>query len=173
MQPQMSSAYELSPQQKLLFNRGLEKNACGIALELDDVDPAKVKRVLGQLVERHEILRTHFQRRTGMKFPFQVVRQDSDISWSDADLAGLSAAEQRAKIAELLGDKSKINIESGPVFHATLATLDAHRTVLALTCSAFIVDLKSLDNLGEEFLSLYSGASLAEEVLQYADFSEW
>src|SRR5262249_35985959 len=96
-----------------------------------------------------------------------------DISWSDADLAGLSAAEQRAKIAELLGDKSKINIESGPVFHATLATLDAHRTVLALTCSAFIVDLKSLDNLGEEFLSLYSGASLNEEVLQYADFSEW
>src|ERR1041385_8879415 len=132
MQSQTNAAYELSPQQKLLFNRNLERTTSGIAVPLQGAEPEKVKHVTQQLLERHEILRTTFQRRTGMKFPFQVVGEECEISWSETDLSSLAERRQREEVSVLLGDRSVINIESGPVFSCTLVKLSAARYVLVM-----------------------------------------
>ena len=84
MQPQMSAGYELSPQQKQLFAQNQEKTAIGVAISMaGKVDVGRIRAAVQGLVDRHEILRTSFQRRTGMKFPFQVVNERADLSWTD------------------------------------------------------------------------------------------
>jgi amino acid adenylation domain-containing protein len=174
MQPQMSAAYELSPQQRLLFGLHRENSVVGLAILLEGkADSDKLRQAVQSLVDRHEILRTSFQRRTGMRFPFQVVNESGSVAWEEVDLQQLSANEQRARIGELLGEGSKINIETGPALIARLARLGSDRHVLAFTFTILCVDDASLNNLFSEIKALYSGESLAEEVVQYADYSEW
>src|SRR5579863_4115871 len=174
MQSPMSAGYELSPQQKLFFERGRESATAGLAILLEGpVDAGKVRGALQQLVDRHEILRTCFQRRTGMKFPFQLVQETALLSWEELDLVAMAPAAQRLRIQELLGDSSRIDIERGPVLVARLATLGAGKHALLLTCSALCVDDASLNRFFSDFSAIYAGTALAEDVLQYADYSEW
>jgi len=174
MQPQMSAAYELSPQQRLFFEQGRESAVAGLAISLQgQIEAGKVRGALQQLLTRHEILRTSFQRRTGMKFPFQVVQEPGTLSWEELALSTLDKAQQIARIQDFLRDSSQIDLEKGPVFHARLATLGADRHVLALTLSALCVDDVTLSRLFSEFQTLYTGAPAGEDALQYADYSEW
>jgi len=81
MSASMSAGYELSPQQKILFTQCRHAAVAGLALLLEgEADPEKVRSALQALVQRHEILRTRFQRRTGMKFPFQVVSDEASFA---------------------------------------------------------------------------------------------
>jgi len=67
MSSQMSAGYELSPQQKQIFAQKQEHAAAGVPLLFDDgASPEKLKDALTALVERHEIMRSVFPRRTGM-----------------------------------------------------------------------------------------------------------
>ena len=174
MQPQMSTGYELSPQQKQFSEQGRETAVGGSAILLEgETDLDQMRKALGALVARHEILRTRFQRRAGMKFPFQVVEASSELSWDEVDLSSLATAEQNSRIHDFLRHSTQINIEKGPVLHARLAKLGAGRHALVLTFSALCVDDASLNILFSELATLYLGAALPEEVLQYADYSEW
>src|SRR5438128_930601 len=174
MPTQMSAGYELSPQQRQLFAQNREHTVSGVAILLQGkVDPAKARAACRALIERHEILRTSFQRRTGMKFPFQVVGNHGELTWGEVDLSGVNEAEQRLRIEHLLNDSSKIHVEKGVVFHATLTRLGAERNVLALTLSCLFADDASLNAMASEWSAIYSGQPLSEEVLQYADYSEW
>jgi amino acid adenylation domain-containing protein len=173
MQPQMNTGYELSPQQKQIFGQALENATVSLAILLEcAVDISKLQQVLQSLIDRHEILRSSFQRRTGMRFPFQVVAQSAELSWNEVDLSTLGEDQQKSQIEALLGDGSKIDIEKGPVFHASFAKLVGH-AALVLTFSALCVDDDSLNKVLAELKILYSGTKLPEEVLQYADYSEW
>src|SRR5260370_4779872 len=134
MQSQMSAGYELSPQQKRIFGPGVENASAGLAILLEGViEPRKIKQIVQALVNRHEILRTTFQRRTGMKFPFQVVQERAEVSWDEVDLNALGRSEQGLRIQELLGASSKLDIEMGPVTHSYGAKLGKNRTDLVLT----------------------------------------
>ena len=174
MQSQMSAGYELSPQQRQIFWRQREYTTVGLAILLEgNANVASLREGIQALVDRHEILRTSFQRRAGMKFPFQVVQERAELPWNEIDLSALPDSRQRSRIEELLGDASKINIESGPVVWAGLVKLDAGRHVLALTFSSLCVDRSSLNNLFSEIQTHLAGTTLAHDILQYADYSEW
>ncbi len=174
MSASMSAGYELSPQQKILFTQGRHAAVAGLALLLEgEADPEKVRSALQALVQRHEILRTRFQRRTGMKFPFQVVSDEASFAWDEVDFSSLGVEEQQSRISLLLADSSEIDVENGPVLHARLVKLTPRRHALMLTISALCVDDASLNQIHGEFGSLYAGDALASEVLQYADYSEW
>jgi amino acid adenylation domain-containing protein len=173
MQAQMSAAYELSPQQRQIFTRHREKDAIGIAILVEGkADVTKIRDAIESVVSRHEILRTRFQRRTGMRFPFQVVSEDVQFPWVEVDLTQFSVDEQELRIKQTLEGRSKINIETGPVLSSAWADI-GNRQVLALTFSALCVDDASLGTIFSEIANVYSGEQLPEEVLQYADYSEW
>src|SRR5436190_9489602 len=174
MSASMSAGYELSPQQKLFFLQGTQATVAGLALLLEgETDSGKVRSAIQALVERHEILRTSFQRRTGMKFPFQIVSDEVSVTWDEVDFGALGAEEQQSRNSVLLADSSRIDIENGPVLHARLAKLGHHRHALILTISALCVDDASLNQISAEFGSLYAGDTVPNDVLQYADYSEW
>src|SRR3954453_14401444 len=126
-----SPGYELSPQQKLFFAQAREKLTAGIAILIEgSISPGKIRDVVKTLIARHEILRTMFQRRTGMKFPFQVVNEKGDLGWEDIDLSALSTDEQHSRVSALLRDSSWVNIDKGPVVRGQLVKLDSNRHVL-------------------------------------------
>src|SRR5204862_6874764 len=137
--------YELSPQQRQLLAQNRERAVCGVAILLQgEVDSVKAPAACQALIDRHEILRTSCQRRTGMKFPFQVVGERAELCWSEVDLSGKDDYEQRSTIDQFLNGSSKIDFQKGVVFHATLARLAPEQSVLALTVSCLCTDDASL-----------------------------
>ena len=170
----MNAGYELSPQQRLLFAQGKEKATAGIAISLGgSLDSGGIRAALQSLIQRHEILRTTFQRRTGMKFPFQVVNEKARFTWEEVELSAVPGNEQQSRLSGLLSDSSKIDVENGPTVIGRLLKLELDRHALALTFSALCVDDASLNRLLAEFRTLCSGDVLSDDVLQYADYSEW
>ncbi len=170
----MNAGYELSPQQRQVFEQSRENETAGLAILLEGgLDVGELRQVLQVLLNRHEILRTSFQRRTGMKFPFQVVREHDELSWDEIDLSTVPESQQRSSIQELLRDSSNINFEKGPAFHCNSVKLGRDRHLLALTFSVLCVDNVSLNIIFSELRKLYSGQVVSKEVLQYADYSEW
>ena len=169
----VSSGYELSPQQKLFYAQGKESSTAGIAILVEgSKDAAKVRAVVAQIVQRHEILRTSFERRTGMKFPFQVVHEKAAFGWEEVDLSGFSTDQQHDRVAEFL-KAAPLDLEKAVVLHARLANLGSNRHALALTFSALCVDDASLNQIFAEITLLLAGQPLPDDPLQYADYSEW
>ena len=169
----VSSGYELSPQQKLFYAQGKESATAGIAIVIDGPsDPAKVRAAVGQVTQRHEILRTSFERRTGMKFPFQVVHEKAAFGWEEVDLSQFSNGQQQERVAGFL-QAARLDLEKAMVLHARLANLGSNRQALALTFSALCVDDASLNQIFAEIALLLAGRALPDDPLQYADYSEW
>ena len=101
----VTAGFQLSPQQRHFC--GLHNDAANaadhLAVRLEGpLDVAPLKQALKRVVERHEILRTTFQRSSGMKFPFQVVNANTDVRWEELDFRKLSSSEQDARIADAL-----------------------------------------------------------------------
>src|SRR5271166_1446162 len=80
---------------------------------------------LGEVVSRHEILRTIYVRQPGMSFPFQVVLDRATPSLETVNLVGLSAAEQASRIDELFGKEQvqSTGPEQAPILTAKLVSL--------------------------------------------------
>jgi len=169
----MSAGYELSPQQKQIFAQKQENATAGVALLFHDgTKGEQLRDAVTALVERHEILRSVFQRRTGMKFPFQVVRENAEFRWSELDLGATDESEQEGRVRQLVTSVA-VDIENGPLVHANWLKLGGARQVLVLAFSVLCVDEVSLDLIASEIRAHVSGRALSREVLQYADFSEW
>jgi amino acid adenylation domain-containing protein len=174
MQPQMSAGYELSPQQKQVFAQKQENATAGIALLLEgSLALEKLRLALGAVLERHESLRCTYQRRPGMKFPFQVVRDRVEVSWNELDLSSVARSEQNSHIEGLLRSSTGVNTENGPVVSATLVKLGLQRHALTLAFPSLAVDHASLNVIRSEFSAYYAGTPMSGEILQYPDYSEW
>jgi len=138
-----------------------------LALEVEGaLDVPRLKAALQQLIERHEILRTSFQRSSGMKFPFQVVHERAELKWSEQPA-------DSSEIEELLSAK-QATLEEVPSLAAALVKQVRNRNILLLSAPALCADAASLGNLFSEMLRFYAGTSpQGPDPLQYADYSEW
>src|SRR5215472_9534482 len=145
MPSQMSAGYELSPQQKQIFAQKQENATAGVALLFHDgTKGEQLRDAVTALVERHEILRSVFQRRTGMKFPFQVVRENAEFRWSELDLGATDESEQEGRVRQLVTSVA-VDVENGPVVHANWLKPGAARQVLVLAFSVLCVAAVSRD----------------------------
>jgi amino acid adenylation domain-containing protein len=177
MPEQVTAGFQLSPQQRRLC--GLKAEGASalahLALLLEGpLDRGRLQAAVTRLVENHEILRTTFQRSSGMKFPFQVVNANAQLGWEEVDLSSCDKAEQERRVQELTSKTSDMDPESMPTLRSTLAVCGKERHVLILRLPALCADSVSLRILAEQSLSLYAGEpSPAAEALQYADYSEW
>ena len=146
---------------------------CELALE-GPLDPARLKDSIREVVARHEILRTVFHRRTGVKVPFQVILDAPNFAWTAADLADLDEEAHAKRFRELAEEtKASVAIEKGPTLSVVLAQLAADTHMLALGLPAVCADWRTLQNLRDEIFQFYAGNPPHKEVMQYADISEW
>jgi amino acid adenylation domain-containing protein len=149
-----TAGFRLSPQQEQLWRNEPDgpRLSASCVIDAGGPDPAAVREAVGRLVARHEILRTTFVRRPGMKLPSQVINDRLDPAWDEGAAA--------------------IDPVRGPVVHAQLIEEGARR-LLKISVSAACADARSLALLARELRAELAGDASRAEPLQYADYAEW
>ncbi len=169
---------------KALYNLPLALRIAG------ELAPAALDAVLGEVVRRHEALRTTFHERDGQ--PVQVIAPPGPWSVPVVDLAALPAA-RRERAARRLAEAAALrpfDLGRGPLLRAALLRLGAGDHVLFLGMHHIVSDGWSLGVLVREITALYgvaagpaaaaAAAAVASSApplpplpIQYADFAVW
>ncbi|MGK4003932.1 amino acid adenylation domain-containing protein [Sorangium sp. So ce1036] len=171
----------LSPQQRRLWalhRSGTTVVTRGLIRLEGDLDPARLAGALGEVVARHEILRTAFRRDPRLKFPLQAA-SGAPPAWRRVDLGGRAAGEQEARVEALWREAARltVDLERGPLLHVWLVRRAGRLHDLLVAAPALCADAWTLDLLFGELAEAYAGVGdrrePAAEPLQYAQFSEW
>ena len=177
MQPETATSFRLSPQQERLWLAEDEPTgrSLGLFQLTGPLDTDRLREALLRVVERHEILRTTFQRQAGMRLPLQVVHRELAPQWEVHDLTGLGPDEAEARRAQLAAaaESGVWNLADGPLVRALVLSLAPDRSLLVLSVAAVCADAASVVTIAREVAAHYANASVAVEPLQYADFAEW
>ena len=144
-----------------------------------EVSPAGLGAVLGEVVRRHEALRTTFGERDGK--PVQIIAPPGRWILPLADLSGLPEEARAAESQRLAQEELErpFDLQRGPLLRATLLRLGRNEHALLLDMHHIVSDGWSMGVLVHELTALYgaalSGASptLPELPIQYADFAVW
>ncbi|GFJ83608.1 hypothetical protein Phou_077880 [Phytohabitans houttuyneae] len=166
-------------QQRLWFAEQLRPGTAeyhsALPLRLNgELDVPALAAALGQLVARHEILRTTFPDRDGVAV--QAVHAESDV---DLPVVDLSASPQRLEAVLTTEYERPFDLRVGPPLRALLVRLGPAEHVLLLTAHHIVVDGWSMGIIGTELAALYRArragepAELAPLPLQYADYAAW
>ncbi len=185
MQPEAGvEGYRLSPQQRESWELQQESEACraqcAVLIE-GEVDGETLQQALREIVNRHEILRTTFQRRPERRYPLQVIAASGVVQWQEVKLAEDNQGEKQRELDELYEDERHrgFDLEKGPLLRATLVRQTTERQVLLLRLPGVCADAWTLKNLVVETARAYAArleaaeTESAEEVTQYLQFSEW
>ncbi|WP_420127100.1 amino acid adenylation domain-containing protein [Longimicrobium sp.] len=139
-----------------------------------------LERGLGEIVRRHDALRTVFVEQGGTTR--QVIAPFAGFRLTIKDLAHLpgearEAEVQRELIAESL--ERPFDLSAGPLFRASLLRLGAEEHVLLLGQHHIVSDGWSMGVLYRELAALYEAyrdgrePPLPELAVQYADYAVW
>jgi amino acid adenylation domain-containing protein len=143
------------------------------------LEPAVLERALGEVVRRHEALRTVFPDADGA--PVQRILPPGGFPLPLDDLAGLDAGERRARLRRVAADVGgrPFDLAAGPLFRARLLRLGAEEHVLVLALHHIVSDGWSTGVLIRELRALYEAflrgrpSPLPELAVQYADWAAW
>ncbi|HJP91744.1 MAG TPA: amino acid adenylation domain-containing protein [Pyrinomonadaceae bacterium] len=156
--------YRLSPQQNRIWQvlQSGQSDAhharCAILIE-GQLNIDLLKLAIEQVVDRHEILRTTFQRLSGMDAPLQVINESGPVSLREYELA-----------------ESSFDPEESEGLQTAVVTCSPFRHVLLVVLPSLCVDRISFENLTREISRSYAacmrGEVVEDEPTQYADISE-
>ncbi|WP_420130153.1 non-ribosomal peptide synthetase [Longimicrobium sp.] len=143
------------------------------------VDAAVLERALGEVVRRHEVLRTTFNEENGT--PVQRIADYAGFSLQVEDLSGLDAVAREALVARRASEDAAqpFDLVEGPLFRAKLLRLGSDAHALLLCMHHIVSDGWSLKVLLGEISALYQAfleggeSPLAEPSVQYADVAVW
>jgi amino acid adenylation domain-containing protein len=143
------------------------------------LDPAALERALGEIVRRHEALRTVFAQVDGS--PVQVITPAGGFALPVEDLSNLGEAEREAAVTLRAAEEAArpFDLSAGPLFRAALLRLGAEDHVLLLTMHHVVSDGWSMGVLFRELSVLYEAyregreSPLPELPVQYADDAVW
>ena len=145
-------------------------------LEIDGaLDESALRAALGDLIARHETLRTRFGMRDGT--PVQLIDPPSAPSLQRVDLvAGDRASAERIARERAL---KPFDIANAAPFEAALLRHAADRHWLVLTLHHIVTDAWSLQVLVDELATLYSArhrgvpSALPALATSFANFAQW
>jgi amino acid adenylation domain-containing protein len=143
------------------------------------LDARALERALGEVVRRHEALRTTFAEMDGA--PVQVIAPFAGFALPVDDLAPLDDADREAEVRRraTAASAEPFDLAMGPLFRARLLRLGDQDHVLLIGMHHVASDGWSLGVLFRELSALYGAygngepSPLAELAVQYADFAAW
>ncbi|MDQ2869303.1 MAG: amino acid adenylation domain-containing protein [Acidobacteriota bacterium] len=171
-------------QQRLWFLDQLEPgsavyNISRVARIHARLDVALFERTLGEIVRRHETLRTTFGAEGGE--PFQRISSEETVSFAYRDLSGVEAdrrsRETRIHVQE--DTRKPFDLAKGPLFRTTLLKLSEAEYLFLLSIHHIVSDGWSLGILFGEVAEVYDAFSRGESSplppleIQYADYAVW
>ncbi|MCP4669413.1 MAG: non-ribosomal peptide synthetase, partial [Deltaproteobacteria bacterium] len=149
------------------------------------LDPALLAAALGEIVRRHEVLRTTFAVAGGDEEPVQVIHPAAAGALPLVDLTALAAAARRSTAAALARAEARrpFDLVRGPLLRAVLlrhsgAAERAHHALLfnvhhvvfdGWSIGVFLHELTALCRA----LAAGDPSPLPELGVQYADFAVW
>ncbi|HEX6371569.1 MAG TPA: amino acid adenylation domain-containing protein [Longimicrobium sp.] len=141
------------------------------------LNAAALERALGEIVRRHESLRTTFREVDGA--PLQVIAPFAGFALAVDDLSAADAASREAQVRRRARDNREqaFDLAAGPLFRASLLRLAADEHVLLVCIHHVVSDGWSMGVFFRELSALYeaygSGAAspLAEPAAQYGDYA--
>ncbi|HEY7769089.1 condensation domain-containing protein, partial [Longimicrobium sp.] len=144
-----------------------------------ELDAAALERAVGEIVRRHEPLRTVFADVDGS--PVQVVAPFGGFTLPVEDLSGLGDADRGAAARRRAAEEAArpFDLAAGPLFRAALLRIGAQEHVLLLTMHHIVSDGWSMGVLFRELSVLYEAyregraSPLPELPVQYADYAVW
>ena len=137
------------------------------------------KKSLGEIVRRHEILRTTIT--VNESTPCLVVHPYMEAYVSETELAMFSLEEQEIKIKQAIHEESRLpfDLVQGPLFRFTLLLLNKNEYVFLMTIHHIVMDGWSIGLFANELTALYEAfcsgkpSPLPEVELQYSDYAIW
>ncbi|HEX2188555.1 MAG TPA: condensation domain-containing protein, partial [Longimicrobiaceae bacterium] len=145
------------------------------------LDVNALERSLGEIVRRHDALRTVFVERGGT--PRQVIAPFGGFRLTVIDLAHLPEETREAEVQRELvaegGAARPFDLSTGPLFRVSLLRLGAQEHVLLLSQHHIVSDGWSMGVLYRELSALYAAyregreSPLPELPVQYADYAAW
>ncbi|HVR96999.1 MAG TPA: amino acid adenylation domain-containing protein, partial [Thermoanaerobaculia bacterium] len=166
-------------QERLWFLDQLEPGSAiyniPLALRLQGpLDPLALGAALGEVVRRHEPLRTTFLR-TPEGVPVQVIAPAGPLALPVVDLAALPAAARDVEVRRLATAEAErpFNLAAGPLLRAALLRLGEGDHAALVTMHHIVSDGWSIGIFLAELAASYEGLPLPELPIQYADFSSW
>ncbi|KAB8141160.1 amino acid adenylation domain-containing protein [Chloroflexia bacterium SDU3-3] len=138
-----------------------------------------LERALGEIVRRHEALRTTFQLVDGQ--PAQVVGQPAAVELRRHDLAALAGEEQERQLRALMAEEARrpFDLARGPLLRTTLLRLADQRHIFLLNMHHIVSDDWSTGALVREIGALYAAFAAGQQPdlpplpIQYADYAIW
>jgi amino acid adenylation domain-containing protein len=177
-----TEGFPLSVQQRRIWAAGPEGAQRLRALLLEgELDTRALRESLGAVVERHEILRTTFQRAPGLRLPLQVISRvpaaDLNVLDVNGDASRAAGEVLEATSARLLAEHSFDPGADRPL-RAWLVPLSRDAHGLVVSVPALCADEPSLDLIVDELAAGYAAARRGERAewpdpVQYADFAGW
>ncbi len=147
------------------------------------LDAEVLGRALGEVVRRHEALRTVFPSGPASgpadTEPHQEIVPAGRVPLPVTDLSGLSGLPGEIEAWIQTESARPFDLQAGPLFRAALLRLAPERHVLLLTMHHIVADGWSLEILLRELAVLYEAflaghpSPLPELPVQYADFAVW
>jgi hypothetical protein len=141
--------------------------------------PAVLAAAVGEIVRRHEVLRTTFERVEGE--PVQVVHDPAPLPLPLIDLGALPEGRRRAETRRVAAAEAArpFDLARGPLMRLTAVRVAPDEHLVVANLHHVISDGWSLGVLVRELSVLYRAidagrpSPLAELPLQYADFARW
>jgi amino acid adenylation domain-containing protein len=171
-------------QQRLWFLEQLEPgsaayNIAGALRLRGQLDAAALERTLGEIVRRHESLRTRFATVEGT--PKAIVDPPGEWTLPRVDLSHLPAGQREDEIRNraTAAARQPFDLARGPLFRAILFKLDDRMHALSLAMHHIVSDGWSLGVFVREMSEFYSAyvthrvPQLPELPIQYPDFAQW
>jgi amino acid adenylation domain-containing protein len=145
-----------------------------------ELDGAALERALGEIVRRHEALRTTLGEVDGAT-PVQVIAPFAGFTLPVDDVPGLPEAAREAEVRRRAADEAErpFDLEAGPLFRARLLRLAGDDHALFVSMHHGVTDEWSLEVWFHELAALYGAyrrgepSPLPELPVQYADFAAW
>jgi len=143
------------------------------------LDADALERTLGEIVRRHESLRTIFREEDGV--PVQVIQPNQAIALPVLNLVELPEADKETEVDRLGSAEARkpFDLARGPLLRAALLRLGSEDHVLLFTMHHIISDGWSMGILVREAKAIYAAyaqqreSPLPELALQYADYAVW
>jgi amino acid adenylation domain-containing protein len=147
-------------------------NVVGAVRVRGPLDVEALRAALGEIMRRHEALRTTFASVGGE--PVQVIAPEGRLG---LEVEPISAKELEQRLGELA--REPFDLRTGPLVRARLLELGEHEHVLVLGMHHIVSDGWSLGVMLRETSTLYQAFSsgepspLADPEIQYADYAHW
>jgi amino acid adenylation domain-containing protein len=143
------------------------------------LDLPALEQTFGELLRRHESLRTTFDAVDGL--PVQIISETSELPLRALDLSELPEHEREAEALRLANEDvlRPFDLARGPLMRVLVLRLGAEEHILLCTAHHIVSDIWSRGVLIREVSQLYAAFSRGESVtlpelpIQYADYAHW